>query len=57
MLKLLKDETGGLSVQWIVLIVVSCILGVLIMGALLEPVKDAYQTITNRSTGIMGSGF
>ena len=57
MLKLLKDETGGLSVQWIVLIVVSAILGVLVTGALLDPVKDAYQIITTRSTDIMGSGF
>ena len=57
MLKFLKDETGGLSVQWIVLIVVSGIMGAMIMGALLGPVKDAYQTITTRSTSIMGSGF
>lgn len=55
--KFLKDEAGGLSVQWLVLIVVSGILGVVIMGTLINPVKDAYEIITSRSTDIMGSGF
>ncbi len=56
-LKLIRDEAGGLSVQWLTLLVISGIVGVLIMGALLGPTKEAYEIITSRSTDIMGTGF